>query len=542
MVTFRSIVFLSVCSLSNYVYSQVEIWSKYQIDFTSAKSYDNPLYDLDSFFVVFNSPDGRQIKINGFWDGGSNFKVRFAPDHTGDWSYQSYSSDKENKGLHDKRGSFNCVPTSSDLEIYRHGSLKRSLGDYHISYDDGLPFFYLGCTAWNGALKSTDEEWEHYLNHRVNHHYSVIQFVTTQWRGCEKDRFGDVAFSGSGYISINPSFFRRLDKKIERINAHGLIAAPVLLWALPVGDGRHLSPGYFLPENEAILLAKYMVARWGGDQVIWILGGDGRYTREYEQRWKRIGREVFDEGPPGLVAQHPHGRLWIGEEYKDEHWLDIMGYQSSHSNRQGTVDWLNKGPMAKTWDKLPPRPIMNLEPNYEEIRFVITAEDVRNASYWSLFATPISGLTYGANGIWPWIQREGELIENHGNPGGRGPSTWKTSIDFPGSLQIGYLASFIKKFDWWILKPRLELLVEQPGNKQFDHFVSVVADDRLDTILFYIPHGNRIKIRNKSMSVYSLRWFDPVSGSTLNGEDVSNNIFNIQPPRDQDFVGILIKK
>src|SRR5690606_8383323 len=118
---------------------------------------------------------------------------------------------------------------------------------------------------------------------------------------------GQVAFEGSGLISINPEFFQHLDKKIDQVNDAGLVAAPVLLWALQVAQGRELSPGYYLPDHEAILLAKYMVARYGAHHVVWILGGDGRYTDQYEHRWKNIGRGVFGGEHPGLVALHPGG-------------------------------------------------------------------------------------------------------------------------------------------------------------------------------------------------------------------------------------------
>ena len=47
------------------------VWMKYEHSFTSSKAYDNPLYDLKEFAVLFSSPSGRQIKINGFWDGGT---------------------------------------------------------------------------------------------------------------------------------------------------------------------------------------------------------------------------------------------------------------------------------------------------------------------------------------------------------------------------------------------------------------------------------------------------------------------------------------
>lgn len=518
--------------------AQTQQWDKLELSFTSKKQYQNPLYELEEFYAVFTSPTGRTRKIHGFWDGEQAFKLRFSPDELGTWTYQTHSPDK---GLGGQQGKFDCVPTTNPLTLYQKGAIKRSKGDYHLSYSDGTPFFFTACTAWNGPLKSTDEEWERYLSHRAKNNYNVIQFVTTQWRGASTDRHGEVAFTGSGKIDLNTEFFKRLDKKVDRINAHGLVAAPVLLWALPVGSGRELSPGYTLPDAEAILLAKYMVARYGGNHVIWFLGGDGQYTDSFEQRWKTIGRGVFgDMEHPGVVAQHPRGSSWIGELYKDEHWLDIVGYQSSHNNQQAVVDWINKGPMANQWDKLPSRPLINLEPNYEEINFKITAEDVRNASYWSVFATPLAGITYGANGIWPWIQEEQGLIENHGNPGGKGPTPWYKSIDFPGSLQIGYLSAFIQQYEWWKLKPVPELLIEQPGDKVFNHFIPVVADDSHTLLLAYTPVQQEIKIRNPRNLSYTAQWFDPVHNKYSKAElNTGKGWISSTPPATQDFVLVL---
>lgn len=521
---------------------EVSIWSKYEIDFTSSKDFENVLYQLKDFHADFISPTGRQISINGFWNGGNNFKIRFSPDELGRWTYRTVCSDTLNPGLHHQTGTFNCIKNNNDFDIYQRGTIVRSPGNYHLTYADGTPFFYVACTAWNGALKSTDTEWSEYLTQRKNNNYNVIQFVTTQWRGGSTDRNGEVAFTGSGKIEINPRFFQRLDEKIDAINAHGLVAAPVLLWALQKGDGRHFSPGYYLPDEEAILLAKYIVARYGGNQVIWILGGDGKYIDEYEQRWKRIGREVFGDPHPGIVAQHPQGLSWIGEDYIGENWLDIVGYQSSHSNREYTVNWINKGPASAQWSNLPARPLINLEPNYEEIHFSISDTDVRNASYWSIFATPPSGITYGANGIWPWIQYEGELIENHRNPEGRGPSTWKESIAFPGSLQIGYLAGFINQFEWWNLKPGQDLLIKQPGDEVYNHFVSVLADDQLSTILAYTPIQQEIQIRNMAGYTYQVIWFDPVHNKFVPGAEVNATQINLSPQTNQDWVAILTKK
>lgn len=534
------LILTAVMSVSLNIHSQsgdAIKWHKYEIDFISSVNYENPVQEVRTFEITFTSPTGIKKTINGFWNGGTTWKARFLPGEEGKWTYETVCSDKKNMGLNGQKGSFLCKPGDEQKNIYRHGPVINPRGTFFLTHSDGTPFFWLACTAWNGALKSTDEEWDQYLQQRVNNNYTAIQFVTTQWRGCDKSSEGLVAFEGSGRIRINPEFFRLIDKKIDRINEYGLVAAPVVLWALQSGMGRELSPGYYLPDDQAILLAKYIVARYGANHVVWLLGGDGNYTGTYEQRWKTIGRAVFDGKHQGIVAQHPQGRSWIGEVYKDEQWLNIIGYQSSHSNAEGTVNWINKGPMSKMWAYLPPRPLINLEPNYEQIRTFITDKDVRNACYWSLFATPIAGVTYGANGIWPWL-RTGEKILNHGDA--PWTSTWDISINLPGSVQVGYLAGFITKFSWWNLYPATELLIEQPGDKVFNEFVSVIRSPDNKIVLAYLPVKQTIKIRKPEGHNYTVRWFNPVTNEySVGSGSEEGNILTVSSPVNNDMLLIL---
>jgi hypothetical protein len=535
-----TIVFLVIANPLNAQLPNAINWHKYELSFTSSTDYENPIQDLKSFQVTFHSPTDRVKTINGFWDGGNIWKARFMPNETGVWSFETTCSDSKNTGLNNQKGEFICSKNVDPKEVYLHGPVIRPPGLFHLTYADGTPFFYLACTAWNGALKSTETEWDQYLKQRVDNNYSVIQLVTTQWRGCDKNSLGQVAFEGSGRIKINPEFFKLIDQKIDRVNDFGLVAVPVILWTLQNGSGRELSPGYYLPDDQAILLARYIVARYGGNHVIWFLGGDGIYTGSYEQRWKTIGRAVFDGTHQRIVAQHPCGRSWIGEVYKDEKWLDIIGYQSSHNNDKGTVEWITKGPVSKEWSSLPARPIINLEPNYEEIGFKITDKDVRNAVYWSLFAAPISGVTYGANGIWPWL-RPGEKILNHSDAPGTSP--WYVSIDFPGSLQMGYMAQFIKQFEWWNLYPAKELLIRQPGDSVFNHFVSLVRSPDNKTILAYLPVKLTIRIRKPLQADYKVRWFKPGTNEYQNGALTDDGeVLTISSPSEDDLILILEKK
>ncbi len=536
-------IFLFATLIPGLVSSQAEqssLWHRYEITFTSDKDYDNPLYDVRDFSVIFTSPSGRERKVNGFWDGDRNWKVRFMPDELGGWSWQSACSDEENAKLHAQSGSFSCIRGLEEHEIYQRGAIKHIPGKYYLTYADGTPFFWLGCTAWNGAMKSTVADWDYYLKHRKQRHYNLIQFVTTQWRGGDANLDGEVAYTGSGRIEINPVFFQKMDARVDRINEYGLVAAPVLLWALPFGNGRHLSPGYHLPVDEAVLLAKYIVARYQGNQVVWILGGDGRYFGEFEDRWKAIGRGVFNGIDHAPATLHPHGRSYIGDIYAGESWYHIMGYQSSHSFRQPTVEFINRQEVASNWSRIRPMPNINMEPIYENILEDQTPENVRNAIWWSLFATPVAGVTYGANGIWPWVEEDGGPILNHR----QAPWTvsWNHSLDLPVSLEMEYLYEFMDQFAWWEFTPDPGLLMKQPGDNQFDEFVGVLSNRDKHTILAYIPKNGTVDIRNPFGITYKGKWFDPMRNEYSRAEiNLSSGHSSVTQKGDTGMVLILTK-
>jgi hypothetical protein len=181
-----------------------------------------------------------------------------------------------------------------------------------------------------------------------------------------------------------------------------------------------------------------------------------------------------------------------------------------------------------------------MEPNYEEIGFRIFAKDVRNASYWSIFATPLAGVTYGANGIWPWI-RPGERILNHNDPGG--VTGWRKSIEFPGSIQMGYLAEFVQQFDWWNLYPANEILVHQPGEETYNHWISVVKSPDDATILAYIPEKAEVEFFNPDNFEYSAKWFNPVTNEYFDAEiEQKNHLITTIHDFENDMLIILKKK
>ncbi|OUC07274.1 hypothetical protein RY27_15850, partial [Litorilinea aerophila] len=167
------------------------------------------------------------------------------------------------------------------------------------------------------------------------------------------DREGRRAFTGRERIAVIPGFFHRLDRRVAAMAQAGLWSVAVLFWAVGGGTNPEVDPGYGLPEDQAILLARYMVARWGAWPVVWILAGDGKYFGDYAARWRRIGRAVFGDGPRAPVAMHCGGQQWPADELRGEPWLDILGYQSGHGDSAETWRWLAEGPPAREWGREP---------------------------------------------------------------------------------------------------------------------------------------------------------------------------------------------
>jgi hypothetical protein len=59
---------------------------------------------------------------------------------------------------------------------------------------------------------------------------------------------------------------------------------------------------------------------------------------------------------------------WALNEFQDETWLDIIGYQSGHAGNPEMWDWIVAGPPATDWIKEPIRSFINLEPVFEHVR------------------------------------------------------------------------------------------------------------------------------------------------------------------------------
>ncbi|MGB9605688.1 MAG: DUF4038 domain-containing protein, partial [Bryobacteraceae bacterium] len=406
----------------------------------------------------------------------------------------------------------------------------------------GKPWFWLGDTAWNGALLSTDEEWDRYLRDRVAKGFTLVQLVLTQWRAGRSDERGQVGFTGTDRIQINPAFFQRMDGRIRAVNDHGLVAACVLLWALTSKDRE--SPGEVLPEHQAIVLARYMVGRYNAFAVVWLLGGDGDYRAEKAERWKTIGRAVFPNGfPRRPVTLHPRGMQdpWPG--LADEPWLDFLMYQSGHGNNAKKWEWNATQGCAVGWKLKPPRPVIDGEINYEGHLDYHTGQpiadaQVRRAAYYSLLAAPPAGVTYGAHGIWPWT-RKAETPLDHPRSGMARP--WQECLDYPGAHQMQVLRRIFDSLEWWKLRPDRSLLAEDPRDPEFRSYIMPARSETGEFALIYLPGNPEVKLNlNRFRRAVEAVWLDPRTGERRSGRHLQPAAeLTLKPPTEGDWLLLL---
>ncbi|MDQ3814109.1 MAG: DUF4038 domain-containing protein [Armatimonadota bacterium] len=485
--------------------------------------------------VELTAPNGQTRTILGYWDGGQTWGVRFRPDQEGTWRYRAISAPAVD-GLHGRQGTFSCQRTTATDRFLQHGPVRVAANGYYLEHSDGTPFFWLGDTVWNGPMLSARDDWEIYLGDRVAKRFTLIQFnALAPWRTAPTDAEGQVAFTGRDPIQINPRYFQRLDERMDAIAAHGLLAVPVLIWSLTAKD-----PGHYLSEADCIRLARYQVARYGAYHVVWILAGDNHYKNADAERWKRIGRAVFDGQAHAPVTTHPTGMNWPWESWREERWLDILGYQSGHGDGDAVLRWIHSGPPSQHWQEEPHRPRINLEPPYEghrayESKQPHTAYTVRRACYWSLLNAPTAGLTYGGHGVWSWHTAPGQPPTNHGGSGVA--LTWREALDLPGSTHMKYLSEWFTSLPWWTLRPAQDMLASQPRSDDPARFVAAARSETGDIAVLYLPVGGAVTLKPGAIGTGSrAEWFDPRSGQRIPADNADNAF---RAPDEQDWVLVL---
>ncbi len=481
-------------------------WERFEHAFKSSVLYTNALQEA-SLTVVFTSPLGDTSQVDGFWDGGRTWRVRFAPDQPGHWKFQTTCSDTANSGLNNQSGEFICSAAIGLTRFYKHGPVRVARDHRHFEQADGTPFFWLADTIWNGARVSELKDWEFYAGIRTAHRFTVAQWAVAPG-GDSKNQSAYTGFPDR--IGINPEFFQRLDAKLTVLSQAGILSAIVPILELP--SVKHAAPP--LPDSQAELLVRYVVARWGADPVVWLLAFEGDSAGKHVDRWKRIGEAVFGSRSHAPVIVFPGGTQWLLDEFRNQKWVDAFGYQSITDFSEDALKWTFTGPFPLEWKKEPARPVIPFLPcengpvPQSTNRF--KSDDVRHAAYWSLLLTPPAGVSYGGEGVVNWDRSVGPGL---GKAAAGGMAMWRKALFMPAAKQMSYLAGFMNSVDFWRLRPDQKAVASQPGDQSPSKFIAAAATDDKTLSVVYVPEERTLQLFLEALPhPPSVAWFNPRTG------------------------------
>lgn len=481
-------------------------WGQFEHRFASSTSYVNALQEA-SLRVFFKSPAGETIEVPGFWDGGKNWRVRFSPDLLGKWTFTTDCSDAANAGLHGQSGGFLCAVNTSLNPLNRHGPVRVARDRRHLEHADGTPYFLTADTVLEGALKSTLRDWEIYGNTRALQGFNAAIWAA----GPGTDAKGETGFAGySDNAQVNPSYFQRLDERLEALRQAGLVSV-----IIPFSDAlARKQPGAELRGDQIGLLLRYLVARWGSSPVIWLLPVDGEDLKTQTTRWKQVGKDVFGQGKhaPVIVRGRLHGTVF--DYFQEESWVQVFG----NGVETGSADELAKelAVLGFLEDReLQPlfiRPVIPFLPEENSL----TAGDnqrigddlVRNAACWTLLGGRPSGVCYAAYGVSDWRTTEAGQPELDGLP------LWRKALFLPGAKQVSNVAKELGKLPFWTLNSDRKILTNPPSERP-QGLITAASSDEGGLVVAYSPQGDAIRFAAGALPTQgAITWLNARTGES----------------------------
>jgi len=505
---------------------RARLWTPYELRFRAGKSGRQAYWDTD-LWVTFEGPEGRSHRVAGFWAGGRTWKVRFAPPQVGLWSWRSQCNDRAMHGLD---GGFECTGSRSGVPGRRHGPLQVSEDGRYLVHADGTPFFWLADTGWCLLQELDVPQARTYARHRAEQGFSVVQvvgiFARRREGSAQEVRRGALMHNSRGHPACtvtdrgllpHPSFFKHVDALLGELQKAGLLVALLPHWGFLANAylTLHHVRGFFQPGDVPIFYqadgaryARYIGARYGAFLPVWVLGGDVRAETDQQLAYWRAVADGLDEGSGTRLPRtyHPMGHHSSSQWLHEEPWLDLNMVQSGHSTDNTNAYAL----VGADFERTPVKPVINGEPCYENISNHLSRRDarpiddhqVRKAFFWSVLSGAVSGHTYGANNgfqFTPAMTYYGLEVAD-----------WLTNVrSYPGGIQLGGIAQFLRGLPWWTLRPAPGLIPAEDNPDGGAHIVAARSlDDQLT--LVYVPQPDvyqpALATVTENRNTY---WFDP---------------------------------
>jgi hypothetical protein len=475
----------------------------------------------------FTAPSGKVIRTNGFYDGGTTWRLRFAPSEIGEWSYVLRGEGVDIL----QRGRLRCAKARG------HGFIRiHPKNPYAFAYSDGTPFLPMGDTCYGLFDDSpiTPQLRAEYLKTRRSQQFNFVRMTVghSEYRAESDNSFW--AWGGTpekpDLDRFNPDFFRMFDRLIRQMRATGMNVELILLnfYRRPFTD-----TNLWTPARERLWL-RYLIARYGAfDNIfLWTIANeyethsDGEYRLDYpaDVDWAKATARYIKSNDPyaHLVTVHPvvsasrradnpeapFDPPWrIGEFFGSDDAIDVLSQQTGGQGKGLVWDdalqcWIGDPESLSASvraDRRYKRPVINTENGYEYLRCQPTerrqvhhTDKVRRGA-WRIvcaggyFAAGFNG-TIGHSDIWNRIDA---------------PNHYRFKVKDEGAgRQLSALYRFFATLPFWRMQPFAvvtgdAVAIAEPG----------------EVYVVYLPHGGAVTLDfSITKRQLAARWFNPRDG------------------------------
>jgi hypothetical protein len=440
----------------------------FEAEAAEVATHTNP-YLTASLHAEFRSPRHRTILINGFWDGGRRFVIRFTPTDAGAWDFRVTSN---LASLNGKIVSFTAPDSQAP------GFLKPENVHAWAYSETRTAHLWMGDTSYRFPwIERTlfDQMVEARAQQKFNHIRGLIMHPEEKYR--------------KAYIAAdqpNIEHFQELDSRILAMNRRGIFADLVL-----GGDQNHLAE-VFPARQQRERFIKYVASRYSPMMITW--QGIQEFEEYVDGRTllAEIG-EYLEKYDPFKHPRSTHTTATSAPLLADR-WMTHATYQTCSTA------------LTAVERQILSVPLVNAEFAYEDSGAGKSHEHHTDSE---TFRKTLWNQTM--NGVYP-------TFGNTGTYGGRKFEVEAKYLETPGTKAMTAWYDFFAKTRFWELQPYFEA----DGGR-------AMALEGIEYIVYLEKPGIVELVTEKKG--YEVYWYRPATGEVIREKkDYKGERFTGQPP------------